>query len=354
MMVPMPLVLGGVYTGNHYMQHYLGSSDDFFNGSFITEKDADSISEFYQAEDLLKIIAIFPFMFDQVMNKVVPDVEEATEETALLNLGETHFNVNFVGMEVSFEIIEHEEPSSDGGDPELKSFIRHERFIDWAPLLKDMGVKILLWDQTWKYGFRTLDDGKIEVYHHGESFFGPWPVRLIVMLHQRYVLWACENYINGAAFGTEDIDSQQEQMGNIPLWKIQQLLATIRHEKEKSLETQMNAPRQDLSAIAEHEADIEKLKKLEARDQPAIALVKKKQPPAGFATGGETVRMVVSDGDIHEALESARQDAKGNRAVNAALQELTQVEGLEWQARNKQPRNSTRTKKSTMERETSE
>lgn len=331
----MPFVLGGAYASNHYMQHYLGTSDDFFNGSFVTEKDPDSIAEFYQAEDLLKIISIFPFIFEQVMNKVVPDCEEATVESALLNVGETHFNVQWVGMEVSFEIIEHEEPNPDGEDPILKSFIRHERFIDWAPLLTDLGVKILLWDQTWKYGFKTLEDGKIEVYHHGESFFGPWPVRLIVMMHQRYVLWACQNYINGAAFGTEDIDAQQDQMANIPLWKYHQLLAVLRHEKEKSLEAQKNEPKQDLSAIAEHEADIAKLKELEAKDVPVISLAKKKAPVAGFATAGETVRMIVSDGDMHEALESARQDAKGNRAVNDALKELTKEDDLKWQLRSK-------------------
>merc|ERR1712151_705045 len=101
-------------------------------------------------------------------------------------------------MDVSFEILEQEGEDANGNTV-LTAFTRHERFIDWFPLLADMGLKILLWDQTWNYGFTKNEDGTYEVFHHGENFYGPWPVRLIVFLHQRYVLWACERYINGEA-----------------------------------------------------------------------------------------------------------------------------------------------------------
>jgi hypothetical protein len=283
MTLRMPLVLAGAYSCNYVLQDTIGSDDDFFDGRYITKKDPDDIAEFYTAEDLLKIISIFPFIFEQVMNKVIPDEHEATKETALLSVGETHFNTKFVGMEVSFEITEHEEEKDDG-EAKLFSFLRHERFIDWVPFVNDYGVKLLMWDQTWKYGFNTLEDGKVEVYHQGERFLGPWPVRIIVMIHQRYVLWACEKYINGDAFGTDDIDKQLEQMANVPLWRYRQFMATLRAEKEKALEAKKKEAKQDLEAIAKAEADVAQLKKLEMRTQAPIAIAKR--PGAVLPVGG--------------------------------------------------------------------
>ena len=56
-----------------------------------------------------------------------------------------------------------------------------------------------------------------QVHHRGEKFYGPWPVRLAISLHQRYVLWACDKFINSPAFGTGDIDRQEEELATIPL-----------------------------------------------------------------------------------------------------------------------------------------
>merc|ERR1719160_1434723 len=101
--VPVPFVLWG---GHITLQYYFGNQDDFFKGSFITEKDLDALAEFYQAEDLLKIIAIHPILFNFFMDKVDPDAAEPHEDTALLSLEETHFRVKSLGMDVSFEIIQ--------------------------------------------------------------------------------------------------------------------------------------------------------------------------------------------------------------------------------------------------------
>ena len=68
-----------------------------------------------------------------------------------LSLDESHMNVKYVGMEVSFEIIEEE----DEDDDMIVSFSRHERFKNYVPLLADMGIKIRLWDQTWNYGYKV-------------------------------------------------------------------------------------------------------------------------------------------------------------------------------------------------------
>ena len=128
-----------------------GEAEDFFDGRFITEKDPEALVDFYSAEELLKIIAILPIFFDFVMGGVEWDTEAPEEKTMLLSLDESHMNVKYVGMEVSFEIIEEEDEDEDI----VVSFSRHERFKNYVPLLADMGIKIRLWDQTWNYGYKV-------------------------------------------------------------------------------------------------------------------------------------------------------------------------------------------------------
>ena len=55
------------------------------------------------------------------------------------------------------------------------------------PFLNEWGRKILLWDQTWKFEMNRLEDGRYEVKHVCTKFQGPFPIRLIIWLHQRYV-----------------------------------------------------------------------------------------------------------------------------------------------------------------------
>jgi hypothetical protein len=317
------------------MQHRYGTSDDIFEGKFITKKDPEALSEFYQAEDLLKIIAVHPLFFNFVINKVLPDGEAPTEDTALLSLGETHFSMKFLGMEVSFEIIEREEETADG-ETTLAAFCRHERFIDWAPLLADVGIKILLWDQTWNFGFNRLEDGSYEVFHRCEKFHGPWPVRLVIFFHQRYVLWACERYINGDAFGTDDIDAQQDQMANIPLHVFQDFVGRLRAEKEKSLEAKRNDPRPDHTAIAKDTADLERLKTLAQRAESTIAVARRAESRSSASFAGRPnkgVKIVAADAETQEALQSMMTDARGNKAINGAMQELVKSPDLQFSER---------------------
>jgi len=329
----LPLALAGVYSGNFWLQSKFGSEDDFFEGRYVTKKDSDDIAEFYQAEDLLRIIAIWPFFFDLFMNKVEPDVASPTEDTALLSLEETHFNVKLLGMEVSFEIIEQEGESADG-EMKVVSFMRHERFIDWVPLLKDLGIDIMLWDQTWVFGFNRHKDGTVEVYHRGERFSGPWLIRLIVFFHQSYVLWACEKYINGDAFGSDDIDRQQEQLANIPRHVWRNFVARVRAEKEKTLEAQRKDPLQGGEAIAKTTAELEKLKDLSAGD-PSICVAKRpiKRSVSKRGDNASSTKLVVGDAATQEALQSAMEDAKGNLAIGDAVRELVESPELQFEKR---------------------
>jgi hypothetical protein len=228
--VRLPFVILGGFSMVALMQAWYGTQDNpyqpVFEEKFVTKKDPEAIVDFYQAEELLNIIAVHPIFFNLFMNKVDFDTAEMTEDTALLRANEAegtagveaevHLNVKGLGMEVSFEIIKQEEEID--GEEVLTHFCRHERFIDWVPFLNEMGVKIMLWDQTWKFMLDRQEDGSYKVTHKCTKFIGPFPVRVIVYFHQKYVVWACEKYINKTDFGVEDadLDIQHELLSNVP------------------------------------------------------------------------------------------------------------------------------------------
>jgi hypothetical protein len=210
--VSYPVLFFGAFCFNNLLQDYFGSAKDFSHGSFITDKDPDAIAELYQAEDLLKLIAIHPFMFSLFMDRVKVGEEPKSEEEMHLSMEESRMIVQNLGMEASFVITEEEEEID--GQNVRTSFKRYERFLDYVPFLYDWDIdgdsKILLWDQIWTFGFRRLDDGRYEVYHTGHQFWGPWPVRIIIHLHQRYLLWACKDLMTSPYFASEEDDAMDK------------------------------------------------------------------------------------------------------------------------------------------------
>merc|ERR1719235_2252785 len=246
----LPLVLLSGCSVVALLQTWYGTQDNpyqpVFEESFTTKCDPEALVEFYEAEELLHIIAVHPIFFDLFMSKVDFDTAEMSEETALLPTmeaegtagveAEVHLNVKTLGMEVSFEIIKLEDEID--GEEVMTHFCRHERFIDWFPILNELGTKILLWDQTWKFEFNRLENGDYEVMHKCTKFTGPFPIRIIIWFHQRYVLWACEKYINGTDFGNEeaDMDKQQAIISNIPAHTVKEFISTLTAEKQKKVE----------------------------------------------------------------------------------------------------------------------
>jgi len=342
----LPAVLAGGYSMVALMQAWFGTQDDprypVFEGKFITDKNVDAVKDFYQAEELLHIIAVFPVFFDLFMNKVDFDTAEMTEDTALLKheeapgtagpSAEVHLNVKMIGMEVSFEIIEQCEEID--GEEVLTHFCRHERFIDWVPLLNEWGRKILLWDQTWKFEMNRLEDGRYEVKHECTKFQGPFPIRLIIWLHQRYVVWACERFINKTDFGIEDADTDKLQgiMANIPKQVVTEFIGTVTDEKRKSIEALRNDPLTDDQELEAAEAEYEILKSW--RYDPisgSMKMVKKKVVVPGSKTGmGPAFK--VSDKGSKDAMAVAMKEAKSNKKVKKAMQEMTESPSLEFVA----------------------
>jgi hypothetical protein len=334
--VKLPLVIAGAYSMVALMQAWYGTQDNpyqpVFKDSFKTKKGPEALAEFYQAEELLHIIAVHPIFFRLFMDKVDVDPNEMTEDTALLNPAEkegsagaeaeTHLNVKYLGMEVSFEIIQQEE-EIDGEDV-ITHFCRYERFIDWVPILSEFGRKILLWDQTWRFEFNRLEDGDYEVTHLCTKFTGPFPIRIIIWFHQRYVIWACEKYINGTDFGDEDadMDKQQAIIANIPAHTVKEFVSTLVDEKAKKVEAIRNDRLAEYEEIQEAERELKALKKWMYNPSSDMKILKRKVAAPGKGGPQENAQLMVQDKQAQKALATALKDAKSNKVINSALKDL--------------------------------
>lgn len=232
--------------------------------------------------------------------------------------------------------------------------MRHERFIDWVPFLSQLELpwggyrnrknycKILLWDQTWTYGFKRLNDGTYEVYHHGEKFLGPWPVRLMVFFHQYYVLWACEKHINGEAFGDEDLmDRAQEELACIPIHAFKQFIGGLTEEKKKSLET-LKKSGASSEKIAKIEDTLKQLDELAQRNESSLSVAKVPIAKPGALQRTATVKMIPQDKATREVLEEAMKDDQ-----NSLLEVVNDLEFKKRPTVSRKPTVSTKTSSST-------
>lgn len=286
------LTLGGVAAVNYGLQEQFGTAQDFFHHEFTTTKDPDAVQDFYSTEDFLQILGIFPL----AIHFVLAGVEWDTDTENSMDVWNS--------MQISFDITERE---NDQGEVSL--FNKRERFKNYVPLIKHI-FPILLWDQVQDYGFERMPDGKIKVQHHGESFYGPWPVRLLVQAHAYYVIWATERHINSPIFGSEDLEAQEHQRSNIPLHAVKEFFTALRIQQEQHIEKSRLAgkPTMDL------EANLSNLKRMETI-QPAISLQRR----------GSHLRLKVEDPQAQALVRAALEEVSkvdGSQAAISALQQL--------------------------------
>jgi len=199
------------------LQGQFGTGKDFFHHKFTTNKHPDKIVDFYSTEEFLQILGIFNFATNFVLAGVVWATDTDQKNTV--------WNM----MEISFDITEREQTLADGTTV-VAFFNKRERFKNYIPW-----TNILMWDQVQNYGYRRRADGVIEVQHQGESFYGPWPVRLLVQLHSYYVIWATERHMNSPLFGSEDLEAVEKQRENIPLHVMSEFIASLKLEQQKAV-----------------------------------------------------------------------------------------------------------------------
>ena len=91
-----------------------------------------------------------------------------------------------------------------------KSHIRFARFNKRETFKDNEWLSGLpLWELTANFGFQRLQDGRCQVYHHGEIFAGPFPVHLIWLFHSYVVAQLTERHINGRVFAAEGKEEEE-------------------------------------------------------------------------------------------------------------------------------------------------
>jgi len=290
------------------LQGQFGTGKDFFHHKFTTNKNADKIVDFYSTEEFLQILGIFSFATNFVLAGVVWSTDTDQKNTV--------WNM----MEISFDITEREQTLADGSTV-VAFFNKRERFKNYIPW-----TNILLWDQVQNYGYRRKADGTIEVQHHGESFYGPWPVRLLVLLHSYYVIWATEKHINSPLFGSDDLEAVEKQRENIPYHVTSEFVKNLTVELQKKV-TLGRAKLEDASKTDERKLEqaeiteevnqsVATLAKLQALDANKGRL--KMQVSTATRGKGRLQRMSTT---LHV------DDPAANDAIKAAMADLGQTEG---------------------------
>lgn len=209
-----PVVLGTAAATIGGLQYWLGKGDDFFDFRFVTDKKPNDLAEFYGSEDFMEIFCIFPFVVEFMMKNgefqadAVPGYDQTVNTFGFGGRG---------GMEVSMAFDEGEIDTTGDGKPDtIAYFNKRERFKDWAPFLPKY-MEVVFWDLTQNFGYTQRADGTCEVYHHGETFYGPFPIRIVFTLHAAYVAWATKRYIQRPEFGDLDkADQNHHDRRNIP------------------------------------------------------------------------------------------------------------------------------------------
>jgi len=230
------------------------SGDDFFEHKFITDKNPDDVVDFYSTEDFLQILGVFPM----AIHFVLAGVEWDTSRENTMSVHNA--------MEISFEITEKEEETPDG-ETVVAYFQKRERFKNFVPF-----TPFLMWDQVQCYGYNRREDGRLEIYHRGEFFHGPLPIRLLVQLHARYVIWATNKHINSPAFGNADLEVQEHQRSNIPLHTVSDFFHRLSIAYQVASEAGKLAVG---SETREAEKTLKVLKKL--KESPTMAYVSRKK-----------------------------------------------------------------------------
>ena len=245
------VLTGGLVAG----QYFFGSADNFYDHRFITKADPDAMAEFYGNEDFMEIFCVFPFMVDFMMRSGYFDDNGHVHTFGLPPI--------VSNMVVSMQFDEREEEDEDG-EAHTVCFNKKERFKCSAAIFG-----WTLWEMVQNFGYAQRDDGTSEVYHYGQSWRGPFFIRLIFQTHARYVIYATEQHLNSPRFLAQDEDEEDDlvaQRHNIPKHLLGQFLDGLEvdvqaklGESAKALATLGQAPKDaaELAALRAQVASLE-------------------------------------------------------------------------------------------------
>jgi len=223
-------------------QTFFGSEEHFYDHRFVTEADPNALAEFYGNEDFMEIFCVFPFMVDFMMRSGYFDDNGHVHTFGLPPI--------ISNMVVSMQFDEREE-EDESGEANTVCFNKKERFKCTDALFGNT-----LWEMVQNFGYATREDGKIEVYHYGQKWSGPFFIRLIFQMHARYVIWATEQHVNSPRFLAQDEDEEDDlvaQRHNIPKHLLGQFLDGLDVDVQAKLNTTLAALQQARSSEQEEE-----------------------------------------------------------------------------------------------------
>jgi len=311
-------VAAGAVTAWTGLQFAFGSAEDFFDYRFVTKKSPDALADFYGTEDFMQMYCVFPFVEELMMRGSHFDDDGVVHTYGLSG-----------NMLVAMEFADDEDENGN-----TTFFNKRERFTDKAP----WGVG-LWWDLVENFGFNQRADGTCEVYHHGEAFYGPWPVRLIFELHARYLIWAAERHINSPAFGDDDKLEEREAMRkNIPAHVFNEYLAQMETDIKLRMEGDTEIPPERRVAVEKVLADIKKAK---LQKHVTIMDVKQLKGDAGKALKThETERkvqvtpaqlqLIIENKEVRETVKAGMQllDKQGESQGRSLARRASSLENL--------------------------
>lgn len=194
-------LLGGIVIGTGVLQSLYGKENDFYDRRFVLDCDPDLLADFYGSENFMDLYSVLPIMGALMMRGGYFD-DEGTVHTQGLPFGE---------MLVSMVFSDSDDDENGSGDDDAKWFNKRERFKNEC-----LDGKFIMWDMITNFGFESLPDGRVMVYHHGEYFYGYLPpvslvVGLIFRIHSWFVIKTTEHHLRYYAFKNDtDVDEKME------------------------------------------------------------------------------------------------------------------------------------------------
>ena len=168
-----------------------GTTKNFYDHRFIVNCDPDDLAGFYGGEEFMELFCVLPFVGTLMMRGGTFDDEGNVHTTGIPG-----------DMEVS--MVFSDEDDEDG---RTVWFNKRERFKDTF-----MGLKC--WDMVSNFGFRTLPNKQLEVYHQGEYFVSNFPpisgvVYLVFKCHSIWLTFATSHHLKHHAFTSETDDEEE-------------------------------------------------------------------------------------------------------------------------------------------------
>jgi len=202
-------IVGGLAATTGIVHLIWGNEDNFYDKRFILECDPDDLADFYGSENFMDLYCILPFMGTLMMRGSYFD-DEGTVHSQGLPFGEL-----LVSM-----VFSDSDEDGDGTEPG-KWFNKRERFKNEC-----FGGKFTMWDMITNFGFETLADGRVMVYHHGEYFYGNLPPLSLIMsavfrFHSHIVIKTTEHHLRYYAFRNDtefDEHCEHESRDAMPIF----------------------------------------------------------------------------------------------------------------------------------------